>query len=382
MKRRSALCGAVAFISFLCAVRSFAQGGNLGSWAAKPSLPSPRANGAVGLIGRNIYYAAGYNSGNPTKTLFIYNLDTKTWKTGANLPVALHHIGNAPVVNGKLYVMGGDTHGDSNSPKPGGAEHTGTSWALEYDPAADQWKKLKSMIQTTATCAITAFKDKIYVMGGVDSFGIVMAVNQVYDPAADAWKLLKPMPTRRDHPGAEVHDSLIYVCSGGVRKVNVGAFEAYSPASDTWYTLPDIPTPRSDIGFGFGNGRFYAFGGEWPGIWDTNEEYDPVAKKWRTVLKMTEVWKALACATVGDTIYSFGGYLASGMTARGVAFIPPANSTALLLPQGNLRKTGTGVRFEGFNIRFGNGQDALGRGTKLSIIPLPSREAGALAPIE
>lgn len=362
-------------MSVFCAVQAFAQAGNLGSWATKPSMPSPRANGAVCLIGRNIYYAAGYNSGNPTKTLFIYNLDTKTWKSGANLPVALHHIGNGVTVGGKLYVMGGDTHGDSNSPKPGGAEHTGTSWALQYDPATDQWKNLKSMIQTTATCAITAFKDKIYVMGGVDSFGIVMAVNQVYDPATDTWKLLKPMPTRRDHPGAEVHDSLIYVCSGGVRKVNVSAMEAYSPASDTWYKLADIPTGRSDIGFGFVNGRFYAFGGEWPGIWDTNEEYDPVTNKWRTVLKMTEVWKALACATVGDTIYSFGGYLASGMTARGVAFIPPPNTTALLLPQGKLPKTGFRTLTEGFNIRFATGQDALGRKTKLSIFPLPSREA-------
>ena len=331
-----------------------------------PSLPSPRANGAVGLIGRNIYYAAGYNSGNPTKTLFIYNLDSKTWKTGANLPVALHHIGNAPVVNGKLYVMGGDSHGDQNSPKPGGAEHTGTSYNFQYDPATDQWKTLKSLIQTTATSAIAAFKGKIYVMGGVDSLGIVISVAQEYDPATDSWRLLKPMPTRRDHPGVEVVDSLIYVCSGGVRKVNVAAFEAYSPASDTWYKLPDIPTPRSDIGFGYANHRFYAFGGEWPGIYDTNEEYDPAARKWRSVTKMTEAWKALATAVVGDTIYSFGGYLASGMTARGLAFIPPPYVTSLLLPQASARRAWSASPWSAWPWRkalvdFGIGKDALGR---------------------
>ena len=76
----------------------------------------------MGLIGRNVYYALGYANNVPTKTLFIYNLDTKTWKNGANAPVALHHIGQAAVYKGMLYVMGGDWHGGANSPKPGDAE--------------------------------------------------------------------------------------------------------------------------------------------------------------------------------------------------------------------------------------------------------------------
>ncbi len=360
----------------LAAGASAGQG--LGSWVNEPNMPSPRANGAIGIIGRNIYYAAGYNSGNPTKTLYIYNLDSKTWKTGANLPVALHHIGSAPVVDGKLYVMGGDSHGDSNSPKPGGAEHTGTSWNLRYDPATDKWTSLKPMLQATATCAIAALNGKVYVIGGVDSVGIVHAVNQEYDPATDTWKLLKPMPTRRDHPGVEVVDSLIYVCSGGVRKVNVNAFEAYSPASDTWYKLPDIPTGRSDIGFGFVRGRFYAFGGEWPGIYDTNEEYDPVAGKWRSVIKMTETWKALGTAVVGDSIYSFGGYTASGMTAKGFAFIPPNNPIAVFSPGSMDQSRGHGSREGGrflgngidFGVEQGLGLDALGR---LKVFPLSRR---------
>ncbi|HKP94975.1 MAG TPA: kelch repeat-containing protein [Fibrobacteria bacterium] len=361
MEKSPALTGIAALAALLCALPASGQGG-LGSWATKPSLPAARANGSVGIIGRNIYYAGGYFNGNPVKTLFIYNLDTKTWKTGADMPVALHHIGQAAVVDGYLYSIGGDSHGKANSPKPGGAEHTGTSYAFRYDPAANTWKTLKPLLRTTATSAIAVLNRKIYVIGGVDSLGIVHTATQEYDPATDAWTMKAPMFTPRDHPGCDVLDSLIYVCSGGVLKKNTGAFEAYSPASNTWYKLPDIPTPRSDIGFGYVKGRFYAFGGEWPGIYDTNEEYDPVAKKWRSVIKMTEPWKALCTAIVGDTIYSFGGYLASGMTARGLAFIPPAGSgVAIRVPRGAADAGGHGAWLRGLGIPAGIGLDALGR---------------------
>jgi serine/threonine-protein kinase PknK len=357
------VCASI-LVSSLYTLQTFGQGNSLGSWAVKPSLPAARANGAVGLIGRNIYYAGGFASGKPVNTLFIYNLDSKTWKSGPNMPAALHHIGQAAVLDGKLYSIGGDSHGDGNSPKPGGAEHTGTSYNFVYDPATNAWKTLRPLIRTTATSAIIAFNKRIYVIGGVDSMGIVHTANQEYDPATDTWKLKAPMFTPRDHAGIDIFDSLIYVCSGGVLKKNTPAFEAYSPSSDTWYKLPNIPTPRSDMGFGLVRGRFYAFGGEWPGIYDNNEEYDPIAKKWRAVVRMTEAWKALATAIVGDTIYSFGGYTASGMTSRGLAFIPPENPTVLWLSKGKVMMHSQQKAMPDHGIYFDSGFDGLGRLTK------------------
>lgn len=337
---------------------SGAQG--LGSWGTKPSLPAPRANGAVGLIGRNIYYAGGFNSGKPVKTLYIYNMDTQTWNSGKDMPVALHHIGQAAVVDGLLYSIGGDSHSDANSPRPGGAEHTGTSYNFRYNPATDTWETLAPLLHATATSAIIAYKNKIYVIGGVDSGGIVHTLNQEYNPATNKWVMRKSMFTPRDHAGVEAVDSLIYVCSGGVLKKNTGAFEAYSPASDTWYKLPDIPTPRSDMGFGYVRGRMYAFGGEWPGIYDDNEEFDPVTKRWRAVTKMPQDWKALCTAIVGDSIISFGGYLANGMTGRGIVWIPPANPTDLIMPKLTIKKGALRPVLEEFWMGF-NGQDAMGR---------------------
>jgi hypothetical protein len=370
---RSLAC--VGLIS-LMAGQAFAQA--LGAWATRPNMPAARANGAVGIIGRNIYYAGGYANNNPVKTLFIYNLDTKLWTSGPNMPVALHHIGQAAILDGKFYSIGGDNFGGSNSPKPGGAEHTGTHYNFMYDPATDKWTTLAPLLRTTATSAIIAFKKKIYVIGGVDTNGIVHTATQEYDPATDKWTMKKPMFTPRDHAGIDTLDSLIYVCSGGVLKKNTGAFEAYSPASDTWYKLPDIGHPRSDMGFGFVRGRFYAYGGEWPGIYDDNEEYDPVAKKWRNVLKMTEPWKAVGTAIVGDSIYTFGGYLSSGMTNRSIVWIPPNNPTDLIAPKSMARSLAgrQGPVFRDHAMEITLGLDALGR---LRVTPLRKTGSGANA---
>lgn len=70
-----------------------------------------------------------------------------------------------------------------------------------------------STVSAAMPSTIIAFKKKIYVIGGVDSLGIVHTANQEYDPATDSWKLKTPMFTPRDHTGIDVLDSLIYVCS-------------------------------------------------------------------------------------------------------------------------------------------------------------------------
>jgi N-acetylneuraminic acid mutarotase len=271
-----------------------------------------------------------------------------------------------------MYCIGGDSHGNANSPKPGGAEHTGTSYNFRYDPVKNEWTTLAPLLHATATSAIAVFRKKIYVVGGVDSGGIVTTLNQEYDPATDKWTMKKPMFTPRDHAGVEVLDSLIYVCSGGVLKKNTGAFEAYSPASDTWYKLANVPTPRSDMGFGLVRGRMYAFGGEWPGIYDTNEEYDPATNKWRSVLKMPEAWKAVCTVVVGDSIYSFGGYTASGMTGRGLVWIPPANPTGILAGSWKRGAPSEKLIFDGRSLRF-EGRDASGRRIPQEPLFVPSR---------
>jgi hypothetical protein len=133
--------------------------------------------------------------------------------------------------------------------------------------------------------------------------------------------------------------------------------EAYSPASDKWYSFKDMTTLRSDVGFAQSRGRFYAMGGEKPGIFDVNEEYDPIANTWKTALKMTSTRKAISTATFEDTIFVFGGFSASGLTNTVEAFVPPGGTTRLVIGKRTegIRPRSGGHLFEGLS------SDAAGR---------------------
>lgn len=315
------------------AALGMSHGQDLGRWISGfPNMPKPRANAATVLHAGKIYVIGGFDPWpNPSTTTYIYDLKARTWSSGAAMPQALHHSGNAAVHNGKIYVMGGVDHG-SGGPHPGGAEWTGSVYTAEYDIATNKWRALKPLPRTTAAAGVAAYDGKIYVIGGVDIDGVVHTDVQIYDPVAETWSKGRNMITARDHPGIDVVDGIIYVAGGCSLRKNVPVFEAYNPKTDTWTSLPPMIHTRADIGFVHHKGRFYSFGGEWPGIYDDNEEYNIATRTWRRVQKMPRPWKATGSVVVGDTIYNIAGFTDAGITAQVIAFIPPAGgATAIRL---------------------------------------------------
>ena len=346
--------------------RAQAQG-EAGKWVGRAALPIARGETGAARMDDRIFVAAGFNGSlSPSKEMFIYTPATNGWEASIPLPKGLHHLGMA-ASGGKLYVMGGVEIGPGGA-HPNGAEWTGSTTALAFDPAKGQWTALKPLPHATAASGVAAFGGKIFVIGGIDADGYALDLVQVYDPAADAWSARSPMPTKREHVGIAVLDSLIYVVSGRVGDQSFRKFEAYAPASDKWYALPDMPTARSDIGFASAKGRLFAMGGEKPGIFDVNEEYDPAARVWKTAAKMTGARKAFSAVGYGDSLFVFGGFSADGLTATVESFLPPGVSSTRLLMGQESHGGHTGQRREGL-LSGSGGQgpfpaspaDALGR---------------------
>lgn len=330
-------------------------------WMPRAAMPILRAETGAARVGAKIYVAAGFQGGlQPSNNLQAYSPGKNTWEQLKNMPVSLHHTAMA-AAGGKLYVMGGVPNGPG-APRPNGAEWTGSTNALEYNPATNEWKALKALPQSTAAAGVVSHGGKIYVIGGISHDGLTLDAVQCYDPATDTWTAKTPMPTKREHVGAAVLGDLIYIVSGRVGQNSMGKLEAYNPLTDKWTTLAPMPTVRSDIGFGASMGKLYAFGGEKPGIFDANEEYDPAANSWKTVLKMTGMRKAMSVASFDDTLFTFGGFSASGTTGTVEAFTPPGGiSTSIdldLTRQGRFaaRKAESGTRGG-----LGDLRDALGR---------------------
>lgn len=157
-------------------------------WATRASLPLTRAETGAARIGDKIYVACGFKDGlQPSKEAFAYTPGKNTWANIAAVPVALHHTAMA-AVEGKLYVMGGVPYGPGGGPKLNtGAEWSGSTNALAYDPAADKWTAVKALPHSTAAAGVIAFNGKVYVIGGVDAEGVALNLVQIYTPATDSW---------------------------------------------------------------------------------------------------------------------------------------------------------------------------------------------------
>jgi N-acetylneuraminic acid mutarotase len=202
-----------------------------GKWMSRAGIPTARAEIGAARLGDKIYVACGFAGGlNPSKDAYAYTPGKNTWQTLAQVPVALHHTAMASA-GGKLYVMGGVPYGIGGGPKLNtGAEWSGSSNALEYDPATDKWRAVKPLPHSTAAAGVASFGGRIYVIGGVDAEGAALDLVQEYDPASDTWRARAAMPTKRVHVGVAVVDSLIYVVSGRLAQQSMAKLESYSPA--------------------------------------------------------------------------------------------------------------------------------------------------------
>jgi Kelch motif len=325
----------------LAVIGSQAQEG-IGSWIPRANMLITRSEAVGALIGDRIYVAGGFSAaGGGAQELQYYHPPTNAWSAAARMPVGLHHP-NVAAANGKLYVLGGCDHARKTGPMPNNSPWLGSHHAFEYDPGKDAWRTLRPLPHSSAAGALVEFRGKLYLIGGVDTNGIVLDRVQEYDPVAETWRERAKMPLAREHIGAAMLDSLIYVVAGrekGLGDVSVTAFQAYNPVTDQWQTLPNLPTARSGLSLAAAKGRLYAIGGEWPGTFDLNEEYDPARRTWRTVAKMQHKRHGFTAVAYKDTIF------AMGMVQASEAFLPPGGSVVGIAQAGPHRSFRTGSGF-------------------------------------
>jgi N-acetylneuraminic acid mutarotase len=252
------------FNGALRTVEAYNPAGNtLVLWHAKALLPAARSwpSGAAVINGK-IYVPGGENGdGAPTKSLFVYNPATDHWATKAAMPVASAR-GAAGAVNGKLYVYTATNDGKS-------------SFLYRYDPSTNVWTKRATPPHANQSPAAGVINGKLYLAGGVHA-GSVVAALDVYDPAANTWTSRKSMPTPRGYAAGRALNGKLYVVGGGSGGNPLGRMEAYDPVTNTWATKASMPTARWNLAGTSANGVLYALGGLGPtGGYTKNEAYTP-----------------------------------------------------------------------------------------------------------
>jgi len=141
------------------------------------------------------------------------------------------------VLNGLLYVIGGSFFDQEDV----------IDLVQVYYPSSDTWKELSTLLNPRSGAGACALNEKIYVLGGRDSFG-ELDLAEVYDIASDKWETVPPMIEKRYKPGVCVSNNQLYACGGQKSIGNYNeSIECFSFDTQQWSIISSMTTGRSNL---------------------------------------------------------------------------------------------------------------------------------------
>ncbi|MFJ1766312.1 Kelch repeat-containing protein [Amycolatopsis sp. NPDC088138] len=248
--------GGVAVTGFLGSVETRRVHGD-GEWHDVAPMHTPRGNHAVGVLDGMIYAIGGIVQGEPddqgTAVVERYDPDDDQWTTCRPLPAA-RGATSAASLDGVLYVAGGVLDKDN----PDDNEHA-TDSVLAFDPQADRWTPVASMLSPRARHRLVAAGGHLYAIGGALS-RIQEAYRTVerYSPNSDRWEAVRSMHQPRGVPAATVltngPETRIVVVGGGPgpasdRLARHRTTEVFDVHSGKWELLSTL-LPHGTAAFG------------------------------------------------------------------------------------------------------------------------------------
>ena len=130
-----------------------------------------------------------------------------------------------------------------------------------YDPTTNTWIARKTAPHAHRYPAAGVIDGKLYVVGG-NNGSSASATLDVYDPVTNTWATKASVPTARlgGAAGAVLGGELYVIGGRNAAGDYIATVEAYSPATNTWEARTPLPSPRSGLGAVASNGVISAVG--------------------------------------------------------------------------------------------------------------------------
>ncbi|HZJ55582.1 MAG TPA: kelch repeat-containing protein, partial [Myxococcaceae bacterium] len=206
------------------------------SWSDGPDLPSPRFSSAVELLGDEVHLVGGWsldrlhNESLASHTVFDSAAGSYLPGPFAALGTPRNHAYSG-VIDGKLYVTGGRAPGHE------GDDGSNVASTEVYDPATDTWAPLEDLPTPRSGGASAVLDGKLYVLGGQLPGNTVYKTVSRLDPATGHWETLADMPIELTGHRAVAVNGAIYVMGGFVTRN--GVRQGFSGVPYVWkYTPP------------------------------------------------------------------------------------------------------------------------------------------------
>lgn len=126
--------------------------------------------------------------------------------------------------------------------------------------APHTWRPLPIALIDHSACA---FRDRIYVAGGIDSSAVAQEKLYAFYPATNTWQTLADMPAARSQGTLlvdEENEYLYWACGWDGTTVS-GAIYRYNIVTDVWTTFSNAATARRLAFIGWHGGRIHMMGG-------------------------------------------------------------------------------------------------------------------------
>ncbi|MEE8519463.1 MAG: kelch repeat-containing protein [Dehalococcoidia bacterium] len=180
-----------------------------------------------------------------------------------------------------------------------------------YDPRGGEWRRGPDLPLPMHHANVAVIDRTVYVAGFLT--GPTFAANGTVFALAPSgsWERRQSMPdgTHRGASGVTVADGKLYV-AGGFRRFAVDDFSVYDPATDRWTGLADVPVPADHLVAEAIDGIVYVAGGRGGGISSHRprlDAYDPATGGWSIRAPMPTSRAGAAAAVLDGHLYVFGG---------------------------------------------------------------------------
>ncbi|KAK3710109.1 hypothetical protein LTR37_010540 [Vermiconidia calcicola] len=309
-------------------------------WNTLAGIPiSPRQEHATVALEDSVYILGGVVPDPSNTSIYLttdlvqrYNIREDTWNTLASMPIALNHV-NAATVDGKLYVLG------ALAVASDGAWRATTEASFVYDPSEDAWDVLGSIPieHARGSASVGVHGTSVHLAGGMRILHAVQGGEQdtvdtvsIYDTLTDTWTsapgAAAALPEGRNHACSAVVNQTFFVIGGRTEgqvnvKDTVFTLDLEDPAAG-WSTRSSrMPTARGGLACGTVENAVYTFGGEGnpangsKGVFDQVEKYDTLADRWTELAPMPTPVHGTYAAAVSNAIYVPGGGISIGGAA-------------------------------------------------------------------
>jgi hypothetical protein len=282
---------------------------------AEYTMPGPLYGASAVTDGQAIYIVSG--KGSPVAPILSqimrFDLETHEFTKLAQNKIVPRIFGGAALVNGKIYMIGGD----------GLARNTWQHTQI-YDLATGEASQGPMMRLPRAHFALGVSHNRIYIAGGGIEGLEPERASEYLDLGKNLWQPSAPMPHRGYVAGAVPLNGRLVVAGGETWgwgssarnrhwSISQAAVRVYFPEENRWILRPRLAWPIDTSTAQVVNWQLYLFGN-----YNEVEIYDLQSAVSQAFALPTAGGFAATSVAVGDKIYLIGGTLdpRRGLTSR------------------------------------------------------------------